>query len=329
MKIIQKHLTDDLKHLKNQMTYNWFISRYCNKVCEYCISSSTTTRGIKSFKFTEDELLIHKKIKDYLKSKSNCQICLIGGEPTTHPMGIKYFNEFCQNSLIDDSIWVIMLTHGDLNDDQIEEFDHHNKKMHVVLTSYHPSQTNFNEWLIKIKKLKKRGINILIILLIPISIEEQKHIREVWEILLDNDLFVFGRILVDNFTNDANKNVLNNFEDLLKRSNVEKVQMLSTFDSFIKDDDNSYILKYYESLIGVEIIPKKTICHNRQMSFHSNKINTISTACSQSNKILTIDLDTTFEEIDKCILDNRLLRCMKTRCIENSCSSNTIYVDNS
>jgi pyruvate-formate lyase-activating enzyme len=305
-----------------QNTYDWFISRYCEKVCPYCIAAAETARGKKRPNYKEEELLIHDKIFEYLKTKTNCQICLIGGEPTLHPKGIEYFNEFCKNSLNDPSVHVFLLTHGDIPLSSIEQFNCYGKEEHALLITYHPSQSNFDEWLEKLKLFNNK-LNVLVTLIIPNNDEETDHIYKTWEYLMDLGFLINIRLEVDVYHKTYPENLLK-YKPLLDR--LDKQKQLEIYDQSVVEIENGVETYYksYDMLKGFDLIPGKTICSNRQFGISSS--NVLSAACTQRKRELVITLDTTFSEMDKVVSENTFIKCQATNCVEISNSANQIYI---
>lgn len=299
------------------LTINWQLSKFCEKKCHYCTSwdaRKTIKFGKVDGVYTDDEIEIHDNIASYLNSKQDGTVMMYGGEPTLHPKGIEYFNMFCKDS-ISNKKTIYLVTHGDISYEKIMSIDPGNKKEYMISISYHYLQVNFDEWLEKIKLFHNRT-KCLVSAIIPRQLNIRDDFINNIKTLLDNNINVELKL---EFDRDLNTNpedfklMYSLITECNEKNNFLKKVQKGAF-IILEDNVDKYRVTLTSVMLGIPLIPNKSLCINRQMGISA--INKLSASCSQG-KHYDITKDTTDKQFEEYINNNSKIFCTRESCTEN------------
>lgn len=323
MRTYKRHLIFD----ETKTAIHWHLSRFCDKHCHYCLTEQTMDRKGKYQVFSDEELLVHENIYQFLLKQTNTKIEFFGGEPIAHPKGVDYFNGLCQNSKDNSNVAIYVLTHGDLTDEIINRINPGGKKECMFIASYHPTQVNLDEWISSIIKIKEK-VNLSCVLILPPDEKKWPHLYMVFEKLLDLDLFVATRLLSDTtYHSVLSENLLTYFKPLFERNKNGLIfgfhsnQILETIDG--KDNVKSI----HEILDGFRPNPNKTFCKTRQ--FLIDDKSKLGIGCSmRGDNTFQITASTHHSKLQELVDTQHYIKCDRDVCIEtNSVSTVTKILD--
>lgn len=312
------------------ITFNWQLSKFCDKFCRYCTSKDerTSLKDITRNRYTNEEILTHDKILEFLLSQTNCNINFYGGEPTLHPKFLEYYESVMNKYIDDKSVYIFLTTHGDLDTILIDNIKKlcMTKPEHIISVSYHLLQVSFETWVNKLWPLKM-DCNIIISAIIPRDQQYWDMFNMNIHLLLKYGFNVELKGEFDKYL-EIDESSINRFKDLIKLCEISsKLRMRPNLKQDIVFKENGKItktIKYEDRLnLALALSPIKTLCYNRQ--FGINSFNQFSASCSEGT-LLQITPDTDIKEIEKSLKINNCITCTRTSCSENRHDMNTTYL---
>ena len=318
MKVYKKH-----NKVEGKMDIGWMLATHCEKACPYCIAKNQIKFKVDGSKFYSDETLEKQdKVFDVLMNLTNANIAIFGGEPSTHPKGIEYFDTLCSNYRDDSSVQIQMLSHGDLSHEQIDRIKTHKSELpnHTIVITYHPKQVLFEEWFLKIKALHDK-LNIIVLFILNDNLDQ---LYKDYKAVQDAGILTEAKgFIKKDYSIKTSQEVIDRFMPLFKQSvidarqsNVPQSNVSLTEDSLIK------VFEFYEILDGFH--PNdRTLCAVK--SFLIDENHQLMIGCPMKCQVQSIDILNEPEKIEK-FLEGTLIKCNVSTCSEVHSSSNVVTI---
>lgn len=265
-----KDYINDLKIITFEVTYA------CDKHCSYCYNPIPRYNGT----CTATKDAIWKSIMDIESAK---HIIMLGGETTFFENSIKYYNEYNDTYLLDDTRHMIFFTHGNNKPEVYEKF-HSGKKTSTIGFSYHNEQTDNELYFSNMKLLLDNSVNVVVCILI--KSQDSSDWEEKLEVLkkataLGAKTQLEIEISNSTFKQDFDSAALEYFDEYVYK--CFKVKTLHFGDVEIKRDE--YFKHFPKGLSN-----SKKMCRNQAFSINPEGI--LSYECTVGPKLdLNTDLD--------------------------------------
>lgn len=305
---------------------NWQLSRYCNKKCHYCTSFDYAIRGKDvEVLYTDEEIRLHDNIASMLpKMIKHGNLQFYGGEPTLHPKGIEYFNNFCKETKDNDKVTVFLVTHGDIDEEKIRTVNPHGKREHIISISYHHYQVKFDNWFERVK-VWHENTNAIVAAIIP----RNEKVWDAFELnvrtLMDYGIPLDIKSELDQVTLESDMNGIKRFKDLYyesgqNRSDFYTKHFIDTM--YFREGERVVEVNDIEVLNGIPIVAGRTICKNKQYGITEDEFGF---ACGEGHKMKLTE-HTTIDDVQRFMDKHSTMTCERTHCCENRHLSNEITV---
>jgi sulfatase maturation enzyme AslB (radical SAM superfamily) len=295
----------------------WALTEYCENSCHYCAAKEfmlSTKKGKNVLSIDQSQLELDDYIAKSLPSLiGKGDVLFFGGEPTLHPKCITYINQMCQDTLHNTDFNVILITHGDIDEDKILSINTHGKNEFYVSISYHFYQAKFDSWLEKVKLFHKHlKKNIIISAVMPRSPKVwdkfEENIRKVLELNIPVEL----KPEFDDKTNNPDPLSLDRFADLnttAKETITDNLRYLTKLT--FTQDNNVFEMPYNNHIGSIPISPSKSLCENRSFFILGDMIGF---SCGQG-KTTTFKVND-YNSLESFINNNKFM-CKQSTCTDS------------
>lgn len=308
----------------------WAITKFCDKACHYCAASEfvlTTKKKGNILNYTDEQLQLHDHIAQMLPNlvkKGN--ILFFGGEPTLHPKCIEYFNEMCNKTKDNKELTMFLITHGDVDEEKIEQINNHCKEECIISISYHYYQVkDFDRWLSRVKLFNEK-FHTIVSALVPrrpaVWDDFEKNILKLEKLGVPFEL----KAELDQLTNNPDFASLKRFEELHKNAASTRSDFLNKYynkEIYLDEGSTRVVIPDSKDLGSIPISANNTICNNKTLCIVEN---VLSWACGEG-KTLPITMETTLDTVQG-FLDQNKIMCSRNTCTENRQVQSNITVIN-